>query len=1204
MPLTMQLQDLRSQITKEASKGISLMAQILQQDFEPLAHKFISKNSLYKLLNAAKHVLAEHSHICIIAILNNVICPKIIPNIHEEIKSKNPTVRIHNAEYLYLILSMFPVESYGNYLSLIEDMLISLIQDAKSEARQLARMAFFRYKQICNSDRTDYIFNSVDAQNQKAILDEEDLFPKSDYIPSKTRYTEKNNMRSPSKFDSLNNQSLGGGQGYLTLPGGLKDLKQTRSVSRGRPSTASNNLVQKANGMSPSGGHKKQMKSPDPEDRHRENLANLIIHKQESLPDPLTQQAKDDLENQGTGESVTSPKLDVSKLKLLKSPRVIAQQKDLKIQTSSIIHSNSLQMDQMEQKSIQPLLLEVKKVSMEEKKQQSLASPRLPAEKQRQLQNLREKKQKQLEDSQKDQSVNQLSINTQNSEKQQLSTSNPNKFLVKNQENIDKLKRQKSASPRQNSPKSALIKKREPVQKPQNIVISQKQQQPKHNFNTLPVNEQKHSVISTSHNDESLSNKQYQSIPNQRHHESTLSTSFKVKQQTSTSTNQSQQQVRMQVSHSIQSAQAKIEKKKQESFEQQTASALNQLNSSDEQKIFEELDFLNQNDSIESLVVSASSSHWKERLRSFQVIRNSEDQLQECSDQLLKKLFKVHVDFLQDKNENVIVAVQDSLLILIQYKPSLVDKYLDQIIPMLLQNMVNHNEQISIQSSDIINVICLQQNASDIVLILMDLLKENISNPVIATAALEVLVVLLKDDQEYCQKNANVLETTLKIVELLQHNINNMDVIMPSIAVLLAMRDKNFEGLMRALIFLKSQQLQAIVRLSLQFAPDFENDIKRYVISDQSQFKKQTNTQQNSVVSQKKTQMNHPPVTTKTSMQHQRQDQSKLLSNKNSNNSDFMKGSLLEQQTRNSKMSKLTSEKYPQVSRGPSNDDYLNQLDNLSVSQRSFESQSIRDSQHNDTFNSNNIDLHSHQILQSEENLKESTIDIEKASPVNILQQNQNFDRFSKDLMLKKPYQENSYQKTLTEVFSEGTHTYPNYEEDEKLEEVIENFADHIVLTQSSQKNYVMSKPGDTEEDQIEDGVSPTPKNSNIQQKIDKSQEVQEFLLIMKNSTPNNRQKLFDRLDEFFVMGDPTQIIDILFEDLVNQMFEILKDEDTQQSKEQAINQLQKLLRSKHEAVTNMLEHVIEDIAVSYYTNKKVSIFYSIQYPFLDDPNN
>lgn len=64
--------------------------------------------------------------------------------------------------------------------------------------------------------------------------------------------------------------------------------------------------------------------------------------------------------------------------------------------------------------------------------------------------------------------------------------------------------------------------------------------------------------------------------------------------------------------------------------------------------------------------------------------------------------------------------------------------------------------------------------------------------------------MLLKDDIDYCQKNANVLETSLKIVELLENNHNNMDVIMPSIAVLLAMRDKNFEGIMKALVFLKA----------------------------------------------------------------------------------------------------------------------------------------------------------------------------------------------------------------------------------------------------------------------------------------------------------------------------------------------------------------------------------------------------------------
>lgn len=36
---------------------------------------------------------------------------------------------------------------------------------------------------------------------------------------------------------------------------------------------------------------------------------------------------------------------------------------------------------------------------------------------------------------------------------------------------------------------------------------------------------------------------------------------------------------------------------------------------------------------------------------------------------------------------------------------------------------------------------------------------------------------------------------------------------MPSIAVLLAMRDKNFDGTMKALMFLKPNQIQIILRL-------------------------------------------------------------------------------------------------------------------------------------------------------------------------------------------------------------------------------------------------------------------------------------------------------------------------------------------------------------------------------------------------------
>ena len=96
------------------------------------------------------------------------------------------------------------------------------------------------------------------------------------------------------------------------------------------------------------------------------------------------------------------------------------------------------------------------------------------------------------------------------------------------------------------------------------------------------------------------------------------------------------------------------------------------------------------------------------------------------------------------------------------------------------------------------------------------------------------MACLIKDDEKYCAKNANVLETSLKITEILENSSNNMDVIMPSLAILLAMRDKNLDGTMKSLVFLKSNQFTMIYKLAQQFAPDLEKDIQTHVIKDKS----------------------------------------------------------------------------------------------------------------------------------------------------------------------------------------------------------------------------------------------------------------------------------------------------------------------------------------------------------------------------------
>lgn len=44
-------------------------------------------------------------------------------------------------------------------------------------------------------------------------------------------------------------------------------------------------------------------------------------------------------------------------------------------------------------------------------------------------------------------------------------------------------------------------------------------------------------------------------------------------------------------------------------------------------------------------------------MRSFNKISKSGDQLSDCSDQLIKKVFKVHIDFLSDENLKVVKSV-------------------------------------------------------------------------------------------------------------------------------------------------------------------------------------------------------------------------------------------------------------------------------------------------------------------------------------------------------------------------------------------------------------------------------------------------------------------------------------------------------------------------------------------------------------------
>ena len=67
---------------------------------------------------------------------------------YEEVRNKNPVVRSKFAQYFLVILTTYPEEILEKHINIIEDFLNHNLSDAKPEVRQIARLCYFKYKEI------------------------------------------------------------------------------------------------------------------------------------------------------------------------------------------------------------------------------------------------------------------------------------------------------------------------------------------------------------------------------------------------------------------------------------------------------------------------------------------------------------------------------------------------------------------------------------------------------------------------------------------------------------------------------------------------------------------------------------------------------------------------------------------------------------------------------------------------------------------------------------------------------------------------------------------------------------------------------------------------------------------------------------------------------------------------------------------------
>ena len=172
-PLSVQLQDLRSAVVKEACSTIVLAASVLGDSFELSAERL--SDVLYRLINSGNKILAESGSDCYIEIIKSIVTWRLIPKTLEQFSCKNANIRMKACTFLQTMLELYPIEVFEyaannktGFLDKLEQGLKIVVHDASSETRAIARKAFLGYRNFFPA-RANKLFSSFDSSIQRAF---------------------------------------------------------------------------------------------------------------------------------------------------------------------------------------------------------------------------------------------------------------------------------------------------------------------------------------------------------------------------------------------------------------------------------------------------------------------------------------------------------------------------------------------------------------------------------------------------------------------------------------------------------------------------------------------------------------------------------------------------------------------------------------------------------------------------------------------------------------------------------------------------------------------------------------------------------------------------------------------------------------------------------------------------------------------------
>jgi len=165
--LTKQVQDLRSQVAKEACVVLSLLAENMKDDYELFAEYFMP--ILLQLTSLTNKVISEAADQAVRIILTNVKLTKLLPPVLEFSKDKrNNILRANCTAYILLTLETAPTIDIVKMVDQIEEILPSLLTDAVSSSRANARLAFWEFTAHWKP-RGKRLHDSLDQQTQQLL---------------------------------------------------------------------------------------------------------------------------------------------------------------------------------------------------------------------------------------------------------------------------------------------------------------------------------------------------------------------------------------------------------------------------------------------------------------------------------------------------------------------------------------------------------------------------------------------------------------------------------------------------------------------------------------------------------------------------------------------------------------------------------------------------------------------------------------------------------------------------------------------------------------------------------------------------------------------------------------------------------------------------------------------------------------------------